>query len=356
MEHNYGGDRERVVKKGVAWEKFKQFLKDKDPDVDIGKILHRHKVKREPAISYGIIEFVKVDNKILYHVYRKRNTMEYDILIRGFAQKNQLFDMICLLSEDERYKILNNTWEEIWDDYWVDHNDGSYVSLRSQSMRRFPEIKELLTLISNDVDFKIKNRPYIFPKGKPNKYESGLEAAFREAREETGSRFDDGYLYFNSPIIQQYVGSDGLPYIDYYYVWTRSTIYASPIRDLTQPTPYMERKNSPKGSMSRWDSLFKKIETQSNLNSINQLDQDNIDSVVSKTIWPNSPPGSPIENERLRTTTISHELESDAWLELPIFRTVREQQEWQNSIDAYEEFGLFKRHFSAILEIHSHLV
>lgn len=346
MEHNYGGDRERAVKKGIAWEKFKDFLSNRDPDIDVSKILTKTKIRRDPVISYGIIEFVKIGNRIMYHVFRKRNTMEYDILIRGFAQKNQLFDMLCLLSEDERHKILNHTWEEIWSDYWIDHNSHGYTALKSQSQRRFGEIRELLALIVNDVDFGIKDRPYIFPKGRPMKNETGLDAAKREAQEETGCNFDSGYLYFNTPIIQQYIGSDGMPYMDYYYVWNRSTIYASPTISLPiVPKESRASKASERRSEDRWNNLFKKIDAGANVEEVENL--------ITEINSPRSDMKSP---SRLRSRTISHELESDAWLELPIFTTTREQLEWQNSVDAYEEFGLFKRHFSAILEIHSHLV
>lgn len=485
MERNYGGDRERCIHRGDGWDKFRTFIAGQNPDLDVDKILMRTKLNREPVISYGIIEFVRGtttyasnsqnpnDSKtlrcsdfnatesrpcILYHVFRRRNTTEYDILIRGFAQKNQLYDLITLLSRDERERILNNTWEDIWDDYWIDQAGSGYTALKSQSKRRFPEIKTLLQLINDDIPYKINERPFIFPKGRPNKNETGLEAALREAREETRDDFMDGYLYFRSPIVQHYIGSDDRQYTDYYYVWCRNNVYGCPVLSLNSPpnsppktisrkastssprsavssptnlsspaslsssedidtsivssstsnlartsgsnsvvtpsyaatassavTPKSKKRHSkPVSTPSRWDILLKKVNANVDIADINSFiaEFDNNDNTASnsntsstgyntanttqkdtfsprqKDTHTSSPRGySPKKNPkpRLRNTTISHELESDAWIEIPIFSSVKEQLEWQNTISSYAEFRMFKRHFSAILEIHSHL-
>jgi len=288
--------------------------------------------------------------------------MEYDILIRGFAQKNQLYDLLCLLSRDERDRILHNSWEELWDDYWIDHSSASYTGLKAQSKRRFDEIKTLLQLLDNDIPCKIYKRPYIFPKGKPNKNEEGISAALREAREETKGLFTerDGYLYFNSPIIQYYTGSDGKQYIDYYYVWCSYSVYASSSHKLydiiSQPT--LKRGSSE----NEVDTQFA-IDTLTALDSENREDNENKKvgkTNSNETLEPlirfirDANNSTTEKKDRLRNRTISHELESDAWIEIPLFTSVREKLEWSNSIDPYQEFGLFKRHFNAIMEIHDH--
>lgn len=351
MERNFGSDRERSVKKGEAWEKFKRFLQERQKSVNIDQILSKGPLKKEPVISYGIIEIVIKPESVFYHMYRRRNTLEYDILIKGFASKNQLFDLICLLSRDERDRILNNSWEAIWDDYWVDHECGGYTNLKAQSQRRFDEIKQIVELIDNDVPCKIETRPYIFPKGKPDKNESGLEAALRESKEETKNSFESGYLLFNSPLMQNYIGSDGRNYTDYYYVWRQDTLHSSPVQKLASIRYYRPDSNDHVLGTKSSDCLdLLELTTSHNtilpnkFNVISGLKIDGEEYVESKLIRE--------EKSRLRSATISHELETDVWLEIPIFSTISEQIEWEHSIDPYRELGIFKRHFAAILDIH----
>lgn len=295
---NFIEDKERIVNRDEGWEAFRSVLAKRYSSLDIDKILEKHFLKSDPVISYGIIEFVIFENKICYHMFRRRNTTEYDILIRGFAQKNQLFELLCLLSEDERYRILNYSWSEIWNDYYTDHTDGSYSHLKDQSRRRFSEIKELLQAISTKIPCKIKNRPLVFSKGKSIQTEEGLDAALREAIEETKDDFSTGRLYFQTPIVQSYIGSNGKKYIVQYYVWQRDTIYSCKTKQL------------------------------------GNLQGDDV---------------------RIRNKTISHELESEEWIEIPIFKNKRDQWEYQHSIDPYIELGIYKRHFNTIMTIHNHV-
>lgn len=354
MERCYGSDRERSVHKGdpnvkLAWDKFKQYLVEKNPDLNIDVVLRKVPLKKDPVVSYGIIEFVIQPRSVMYHVYRRRNTLEYDILIKGFATKSQLFDMVCLLSRDERDRILNNNWQTIWDDYWIDHTEGGYHRLSSQSERRFEEIKDVTRLVDQYVPCKIPTRSYIFPKGKPNKNETGLEAALREATEETKNTFTHsilsgsngrnqdthretklncGELYFESPLVQNYVGSDDRSYTDYYYVWQQPNIYNSPVQKLSTIKYF------------RTDGVFEEpLSFDKPFGGGNRSKEET--TVIRE------------ETQRLRDRTISHELESDAWLEIPIFDTVRERLEWQQGVDPYKDFGVFSRHFAAILDVHN---
>jgi len=390
----------------TLWQKFKQYLAEKNPGLDIDKVLEKNSMKKEPIISYGVIEIVirppskilrqspiqnqisdiptitsdekekksekeknspspppivnylsalktspkpiistvtdRNDNmlmagahrimgpgvtdnsngSILYHVFRRRNTLEFDTAIRSFASKNQLYEMICLLSKDERDRIMNNTFDDIWDDYFIDHKEGNHVKLRSQSYKRFQELKDLVTIASQpeySECLPITVRPYIFAKGRSNKGENPLDAALREAAEETKVSYDKKDLYFQSPITSHLLGSDGNRYIEQYYVIKRDYVYSS-------PTQYL-------GSVTRYSSSF---------------------TDINYTIDYKSMPRETYV-ERLRPITISHELESDAWISIPIFKSRKDHLEWKNNVQPYKEYGMFKRNFDAILQVHSHM-
>jgi hypothetical protein len=377
MEHRYGSDRERSVNKGPGWDTFKRYIEERNTGIDVNHILERVPLKRDPIVSCGIIEFAIKPNKdgrlcAFYHVFRRRNTVEYDTLIRGHGQKNQLFDLISLLSRDERDRILNHTWQQIWDDYWLDHTVSAYTTLQANSKSRFPEIKELVEKLDKELPCRITRRPYIFPKGKPEKGETGLEAALREAREETGTSFSTGYLYFNSPVVQHYRGSDNCQYSDYYYVWRQDDLIVCPIQKLCDKIDTSKDRaesiplaKGPSVSLESSDSLSPRKTSNSPPEGVsNQV----LDSETRLLILKMLPSVLPIvdryyNNEkrefrspRLRDETISHELESDAWIEIPIFTSARERLEWMNSVNSFQEFGIFRRHFMAIMEIHQHLV
>jgi len=334
----YGADKERLVERGPGWSKFREYLIKTNPGLNIDVILQKTEVRKDPVISYGILEFViSADkSKVYFHVYRRRHTIEYGILLQGYGQKNQLFNLISLLSEDERIRILNNDWEELWNDYWIDHSSSGYTNLRSQSLRRFNEIKDIVKIINDETDRKrIIDRPLIFPKGKPDRNETGLEAALREAREETKVDFnmDDrstGQLYFNDPIIQHYSGSDDRPYSDYYYVWKRNSIYSCPTIQLATIQHVRTSQSEPKEDAPY--SIVSGVAEDHGTNFI-----------VRK------------ETPRLRGRTISHELESDSWIEIPLFLSNKERLEWVASIDPFQALGIYKRHFKAIVEVHGHL-
>lgn len=303
MSKDHGFDEERRVVKDESWSIFKNYIDKHHADVNTEVALKPLNLKKDPVISYGIIDFYLAKNTdgdlcAYYHMFKRRNTIEYEILLRGFFHISQLYDLLSLISQDERKRILENPWEDLWDDLWIDHDYPSYSSLKSQSKRKFPQIKEVLSLLDETLVCKIPERSFIFPKGKAEKGESGWETALREAKEETGNSYQNGYLYFNSPIVQHFIGSDNNPYTDCYYVWKSDGYYKTQEFEL-------DDKTSPRA--------------------------------------------------RLRNHSISAELESDVWIEIPIFKTNSERLEWINSIDPYRSFNVFHRHFSAIMEIHSHL-
>ena len=336
MERRHGHDSERHVVRNESWDKFVKYMENLHPDLNIDVALKPISLKRDPVISYGIIEFTickdaEGNQNAYYHLFRRRNTVEYEILIRGFAQKNQLYNLISLLSLDERERILNHSWEELWDDLWVDHNYPSYISLKAQSQRKFPEIKELVKLLDDTLECKIPTRPYIFPKGKAEKGETGWQTALREGNEETKHAYRNGSLEFNSPLVQHYIGSDNSPYTDYYYIWRSDRLYSSPITNLNAEeslnSPREAKQLSPKAKVLKSSSNNALLDPQCELTN----------------------------SKRLRHESISSELESDIWLEIPIFNTVAARLEWVNSVDPFLEFGVFKRHFAAIMEVHAHL-
>jgi len=297
METIYPEDEERVLSDIPNLQEclleFNRFLLRNNPDLNIDEILKKEQVIRNTAYSYGVVEFVKGEKSIYYHAFRKRHTTEYDIIIRGFSQKNELFNFLLLISQDERDRILNRDFKDVWDDYWIDHDENGYKRLEQQAKRKFYETKELLKIIDKYIPCRIKTRPLIFAKGRKNENENWSTAALREAEEETKVKYDSRDMYLRFPLEMNYLGSNGKKYRDIYYAVRRHKIYKSPVQNL---------------------------------------------------------------GRRIRSYTIGHELESDLWIEIPIFASEKELLEWEESVDPFSQLGMFKRHFKILLRLHRLLV
>ena len=177
MEYRYGSDEERTVKKELGWDKFKSYLIEKNPNLNIDKLLESPNIKKDPVSSCGLIEFVETEDAVFYHVFRRRHTLEFDILVKGLAPKHQLYDLISLLSKDERTRIKNVPIEKIWEDYWV---DDCHPEITHRFKTKLEEVKEILIKLDDMIPCLITERPFIFPKGRPNRNETGLEAALNE--------------------------------------------------------------------------------------------------------------------------------------------------------------------------------
>lgn len=334
MQSKFNIDKERRIDRNLGWNEFKSFIAEQNADLDTDVILRKPNSKKDPVVSYGIIEFVQYKNYVKYHMFRRRNTMEYDIIIRGFAQSNNLFEMICLLSDDEKQRIRDNELIDLWDDYWIDHNSPGYTKLWNQAERKFPQTKNLLIKLWDKIGNKIMKRPLVFPKGKPNEGETEKETALREAKEETKDSFTDGGFYFMNPVSQHFIGSNGRKYICHYYIWKRTKTYKCTKLRLGCS---IQRKSITglKPICLSFDDSYSESEIKKP--RLNSNGQDNHSGF------------------RLRSETISHELENDIWITIPVFNNIKDQWEWKNSVDPYLELGIYKRYFDTIMEIHSHL-
>lgn len=178
--------------------------------------------------SYGLIVFVRdqddqhpSDPQLKFLLIQKRETYEYMTFMKGIWRT--IADLTYLLSKmttDERSRIRNYTFDELWDDLWVSDKYSFYTSGYSHSKRKYFEARPHLADILDNTTTDAHHLPWEFPKGKKSSTgESYVECALREFYEETGIHTKGVRLCKNCvPIGEMYVGGDNKKYSTLYYV------------------------------------------------------------------------------------------------------------------------------------------
>jgi len=136
------------------------------------------------------------------------------------------------MSEDERYRIQNYTFQELWDDLWVLHDCRIYKDGYIKAKKKFDSVKNSIPAILNTTTSCIKEPPWGFPKGKKNGYnEDPLDCAIREFEEETNIKIlSDMKVIQDIPFTENFKGSNGKAYATHYYL--------AELPDQREPTPY----------------------------------------------------------------------------------------------------------------------
>jgi 8-oxo-dGTP pyrophosphatase MutT (NUDIX family) len=104
-------------------------------------------------------------------------------------------NIINEMSINEKEKILNESFESLWQEMWGNTSNIQYRSEESASIKKFELIKSGIFLdnvkitlkdIIEKSNTKWNETEWEFPKGRRNYQEKDLDCAFREFEEETG--------------------------------------------------------------------------------------------------------------------------------------------------------------------------
>ncbi len=177
----------------------------------------KYKRGSDPITSYGLIVKSVMDSKDVYLLHQRRDNFEYMDFMRGnWRDRKQATFLISMMSHEERYRIQNYTFGELWDDLWVDHNCRIYKD-DTKAKRKYDTIKPFIQKILDSCD-KDNKLPWGFPKGKKNRGETNLECAIRECKEETNIPFSDIEILPFHSISETFRGSNGKMYKTEYFV------------------------------------------------------------------------------------------------------------------------------------------
>lgn len=175
--------------------------------------------KRSPITSYGIMLFyIDADKKLWYLLAQRRDSIEYADYIRGRYTLGNLETYFSLMTHDERKRLANHSFDELWDDLWINHNNRYYRDMNARAKTKFLANKKLMEKYLETTTSTVTEPGWGFPKGKKNTNESQIQCSFREFEEETRLSIDYLNLLNITPITEIFKGSNGKMYSTVYYV------------------------------------------------------------------------------------------------------------------------------------------
>lgn len=192
---------------------------------------HTYRRCLAPIMSLGVILYKVVDNKLMYLMVQRRDTLGYVEFMRGkynLENSKYIFELFKIMTENERLKILNNDFDFLWRNLWMNKNLKKFQNEYNNSKKKFNLLKNgvnidghQLSLLNthNTVPILWKRPEWGFPKGRRNAKESDLDCAKREFEEESGYT-EDSYQIDDSisPIVELFSGTNNIRYKHIYYI------------------------------------------------------------------------------------------------------------------------------------------
>lgn len=194
-----------------------------------GAIGHTFRDCSEPVTSYGIIGVKIVDGAPKYLLICRRDSISYVEFMRG---KYRLHDsayistLIDGMTIDERVRLLTHSFDTLWEALWASQNTRQYRNEYNSAKTTFNALKntgdtygKLLVRYIEMASTTWTSPEWGFPKGRRVVHETNVDCALREFSEETGMSSRVIHLLRDLPPFEEtYVGSNGIPYRQYYFV------------------------------------------------------------------------------------------------------------------------------------------
>ena len=187
---------------------------------------------KQPITSVGIIVFRKNEQGCNeYLMIRRKDSIGYVEFMRGkynIYSKMYLMNIISEMTLEEKERILNNDFDNLWKQLWGDDINTQYRGEEKISREKFDSLKQ--GILINDMEYSIDSlinesttkwneTEWGFPKGRHNNQEKDLLCALREFEEETGySRVSINILQNVLPFEEIFTGSNYKSYKHKYYV------------------------------------------------------------------------------------------------------------------------------------------
>lgn len=200
--------------------------------INCGNVGHSYKACREPVISFGIICFrITEDSQFEYLLVQRKHSIAFIDFIRGKynIKKKSLINMLFQnMTQEEKYKIQNESFDKIWSDIWVKsiETNSTFQVEYKNAKKKFEELRNNgINNINIPLLLKINNNnntlSWGFPKGRRQKNETDINCAKREFQEETNySHTSSDYIILEDldTISEEFIGSNGIAYKYIYYI------------------------------------------------------------------------------------------------------------------------------------------
>ena len=196
-----------------------------------GKHGHLFHQCKNPITSIGIIVFNDDNPTREYLMIRRKDSLGYvDFMIGKYPlfNKRYLLNIISEMTNDEKNKLLNNDFQELWNELWGEYIGIQYRGEEKTSCEKFNSLKNGITLTNDEYNLETlinscnnewREPEWGFAKGRRNYQERDLNCALREFEEETGCNKNSIKLIQNLlPIEELFTGSNYKSYKHKYYI------------------------------------------------------------------------------------------------------------------------------------------
>ena len=171
--------------------------------------------------SFGLILFHRTSGgKTKFLIYQRRDTYDFIDLMRGlWSNEYRLREMCCSLTPDEKQRIRDYSFRELWDDLWIVHGSHIHLEGYERAFRKFEMAKTtIMASINLEVSVSPPSPPWGFPKGKKNPHEKEFDCALREFVEETNLDISGIEIVEGKSYLESYKGSNGKFYSSHYFL------------------------------------------------------------------------------------------------------------------------------------------
>jgi 8-oxo-dGTP pyrophosphatase MutT (NUDIX family) len=121
---------------------------------------------------------------------------------------------------DERQQLLTRQFPDLWRDLWNGPASRRYNAEYEQAKAKFELLRSrsILTATVKESKTAWTEPEWGFPKGRRSSSESEIACALRETYEEAGVSKKDLRIVDQEPIIEEYIGSNGVCYRHRYWL------------------------------------------------------------------------------------------------------------------------------------------
>lgn len=192
----------------------------------------------ENNINYNELPFLtekEYNKKIKFVMIRRKNSFTYIDFMRGkynIYDIDYLFNLFNLMTVVELNNLREKTFDELWEDLWnIKLPNNIYKVEYNNSKNKFNELKKgkIINIynipINISIDYIIKHNytkwkepEWGFPKGRRNYKETEHNCAIREFIEETNFKENEIELINIEPLIELFIGSNGVKYKHKYFI------------------------------------------------------------------------------------------------------------------------------------------
>jgi 8-oxo-dGTP pyrophosphatase MutT (NUDIX family) len=215
--------------------------------------------------SYGVIAFhvdvnePDVEKRYKFCLYKRRDTYEYLDFLRGAYRKNDLKSFFSLMTEEERDRIKNYIFKDLYYDAWFSKTSYYYKHPEAfhNAQQQFINNQFIICDILNSTKSEVKDQEWGFPKGKRDRFRTGKEAAeeaaVREFFEETAVDLEMERLEDAPSFLEEFCGSDGKEYSTEYFLFQSKEMKVP--EPIEIESPIREKSITTESSEVRWVTL-----------------------------------------------------------------------------------------------------